>query len=659
MKYYYGFFNIFFNIVLSASVVSCAGGVGGTEDTTKPTVTSTSPANGATDVGIDSTITVAFNKAMDVNTLTVSNFYLDQSVTGTVTYDVATQTATFTPSANLTYSATYTVTVLNSVQDITGNNLNKNYSWQFSTVVDSTAPTTIASPPGGIYTTAQSVTLTCNDQSESGCAAIFYTFDGSTPTLSSAQYADAITISSNTTLKFFAVDTVGNIESVKSASYIIDTAAPTISVSPAASEGPFNYDLSLTLICTDSGRAGCGNIYYTLDGTTPTRSSAVYSDPIVLTASATLNAFSVDRADNASPVLSEDYVIDKIPPTVQSVSPADGTDDVELVNVPIEAAISEPINCLTVNGTTFTLLADNTVPAGLRQIPGQVDCVNSNTVRFIPDNSLPSDARITATLTTGLQDLAKNPLGSDVGWEFHTRPWTIRIGTPGGEWGTVGTAIDAKGNIYVVGNTDAAFPTYNNLGSWDVFIAKYRPTGDYGLTLEWLLQTGTAETEKAGGVAVDPLNNIYVVGTTRGDIDGAGPEVNAGEDDVFIMKIDFDGNILWLDQFGSSAAEYDPVVVSNSEGRPYISGRTYGDLPGNTNGGTATFATTDIFLASYTAAGTRSFIKQLPADHFEWAGERMAVDSRDNIYVAVRVDSRTSNFLGLPPTNTNDGSGQL
>jgi len=173
MKYYYGFFNIFFNIVLSASVVSCAGGVGGTEDTTKPTVTSTSPANGATDVGIDSTITVAFNKAMDVNTLTVSNFYLDQSVTGTVTYDVATQTATFTPSANLTYSATYTVTVLNSVQDITGNNLNKNYSWQFSTVVDSTAPTTIASPPGGIYTTAQSVTLTCNDQSESGCAAIF------------------------------------------------------------------------------------------------------------------------------------------------------------------------------------------------------------------------------------------------------------------------------------------------------------------------------------------------------------------------------------------------------------------------------------------------------------------------------------------------------
>ena len=71
--------------------------------------------------------------------------------------------------------------------------------------MDTTAPTTTASPAGGTYTSTQNVTLSPDET-----ATVYYTIDGTTPTIASAQYSTAISVSTDTTLKFFAVDTAGN-----------------------------------------------------------------------------------------------------------------------------------------------------------------------------------------------------------------------------------------------------------------------------------------------------------------------------------------------------------------------------------------------------------------------------------------------------------------
>ena len=63
------------------------------------------------------------------------------------------------------------------------------------------AATPVASPAEGSYGATQSITLTC---ATSG-AAIYYTVDGTTPTISSTLYTSAISISSTTTLKAIAV----------------------------------------------------------------------------------------------------------------------------------------------------------------------------------------------------------------------------------------------------------------------------------------------------------------------------------------------------------------------------------------------------------------------------------------------------------------------
>jgi len=101
-------------------------------------------------------------------------------------------------------------------------------SLSISAPADSTAPTTTASPTGGSYNSDQSVTLTANEP-----ATIYYTTDGSTPTTSSTSGSSpvsGISITTTTTLKFFAKDTAGNTESVKTEVYTIDKTAPVITV---------------------------------------------------------------------------------------------------------------------------------------------------------------------------------------------------------------------------------------------------------------------------------------------------------------------------------------------------------------------------------------------------------------------------------------------
>jgi ice-binding like protein/Big-like domain-containing protein len=89
------------------------------KDTSPPNIAAVNVAAGATCVPLDQTIKVSFDEQMDSLTINSSTFFI-AGVAGAVTYDVVSQTATFTPTANLAANTTFTITVTTGAQDMGG-----------------------------------------------------------------------------------------------------------------------------------------------------------------------------------------------------------------------------------------------------------------------------------------------------------------------------------------------------------------------------------------------------------------------------------------------------------------------------------------------------------------------------------------------------------
>jgi hypothetical protein len=163
----------------------------------------------------------------------------------------------------------------------------------------STVATPTFSPAGGTYPTAQSVTLSTTTAG----ASIHYTLNGTTPTASSALYTGPITITANTTVNAIGIRTGMTNSAVGSASYVIGTPVATPTFSPPG--GNYATAQSVTLSTTTSS----ATIRYTLDGSTPTASSTLYSGPIAISASTTVNAIGIRAGFANSAVASATYTI--------------------------------------------------------------------------------------------------------------------------------------------------------------------------------------------------------------------------------------------------------------------------------------------------------------------------------------------------------------
>ena len=170
--------------------------------------------------------------------------------------------------------------------------------------VDTIAPTTTASPPGGTHVSAQSITLTCNDSGGSGCEEIYYSTDGTDPP--TTLYSGPIYIAATTTLKFFAVDFAGNQESVETEGYIIAyTVTPSAgangSISPSAPQ-TVNYGSTTSFTAAANtgyhiaSVTGCGGTPYSNSSNTVTTYTYT-TDPITgdctVAATFAINQYSV------------------------------------------------------------------------------------------------------------------------------------------------------------------------------------------------------------------------------------------------------------------------------------------------------------------------------------------------------------------------------
>ncbi|MEO5331243.1 MAG: Ig-like domain-containing protein [Magnetococcus sp. YQC-5] len=129
----------------------------------------------------------------------------------------------------------------------------------FSILVEDIANPVAVALPDGIFKTAQSVTLTCQDDG-SGCEAIYYTLDGSTPTTGSSRYSGTISVTASTTLKYIAVDKSGRISEVRTTHFTIDANPPRIAITAPVDGASLTGVTSIAGTSADESGSGVASI---------------------------------------------------------------------------------------------------------------------------------------------------------------------------------------------------------------------------------------------------------------------------------------------------------------------------------------------------------------------------------------------------------------
>ncbi|QQS03879.1 MAG: chitobiase/beta-hexosaminidase C-terminal domain-containing protein [Fibrobacterota bacterium] len=152
----------------------------------------------------------------------------------------------------------------------------------------------VFSPSGGNFSAAQTVTIS----SATSGATIYYTVDGSTPSITATKYTTPVTVSASMTLKALALKSDMVTSSVGTANFTIQTPDTAIAPILSPSGGAYSEPQSVTISSATEG----ASIYYTTDGKAPSTSSTKYTSPVTVSSAQTLNAIAVKTGMAASPV---------------------------------------------------------------------------------------------------------------------------------------------------------------------------------------------------------------------------------------------------------------------------------------------------------------------------------------------------------------------
>ena len=174
----------------------------------------------------------------------------------------------------------------------------------------------------------------------------------------------------------------------------------------------------------------------------------------------------------------------------------------------------------------------------------------------------------------------------------------------GGNGPDAGTAVgaDLYGNIFVTGYFNETATFHNSQeqskGGNNMFIAKYSPLG-YQFYVHVVSSDGNITPN---GMGLDGSGNVYLCGEFNGKAVFDGKSMTSNGDDGFVAAYDNSLNINWINQMGGSGNDAAFGVVSDWQSNIFVTGVFTGSADFNGSGLTST-GNTDIFLVKYDAAG--------------------------------------------------------
>jgi hypothetical protein len=445
-------FRVGISCFLATLMVAFMAGCG-QEVVTVPTVVSTIPANGATDVVINTTVSATFNMDMNPATITASSFTVTgaggTAVAGTVAYSGV--TATFTPAAVLSYGAVYTATITTAARNLGGASLANNYVWKFTTVVP--APAVVSTVPANgaaNVPVGQVLSATFNEAmnaSTIGAASFKVTGPGEAAVSGSVAYSGVTATFMPTAALAYNAEYTATITTGAASAGGVPLAAnyvwkfttitpPPLVIATVPVNGATGVPVDQVLSATFNEAMNCATLSspattftVTGPGVTAVAGTVACSGAVATFTPKNALAFhtlftatiGIGAESLAGTSLAGNYAWSFMtaaapaPPTVISTVPVNGATGVP-VNQALSATFSVAMNPATIDSATFTLAG----PGGTA-VKGVVTYVPAGSVAtFTPDASLAASTLYKATITTGAEDLEATALAKNYVWTFTT-----------------------------------------------------------------------------------------------------------------------------------------------------------------------------------------------------------------------------------------------
>ena len=209
-----------------------------------------------------------------------------------------------------------------------------------------------------------------------------------------------------------------------------------------------------------------------------------------------------------------------------------------------------------------------------------------------------------------------------------------------------GLGVQSDGNIIIAGSfrdeldLGGDTPLLSSTGKSDIYVAKLDVDGE----AFWNVQFGAAETEILTGLGIDSDDAIYLTGYFRETVNFGGSDLIAAADqDIFIAKLNVDGDHDWSDNYATSGdVKYAQLQVDQKD-NIILTGSFSGEL--NFGGDTLTStspSTENIFLAKLDGNGTHQWSYKVGGDN-DSGGSAVAIDDEENLLLCGYMDT------GKPP----------
>jgi hypothetical protein len=189
--------------------------------------------------------------------------------------------------------------------------------------------------------------------------------------------------------------------------------------------------------------------------------------------------------------------------------------------------------------------------------------------------------------------------------------WDVSIGSSFRDDGF--SVIQTMDNSFVVSGSTNENTWYSN-----ALISKVSATGD----IIWSKKIETSTTDYAFDIIENSNEELIVVGNQSGFINMATSDIPVNNSDIFIKKLDNQGNILWSKSIGGDRHDFVSKIKAAPDGGYYL----FGSTQNNSNG------SFDMYLVKIDDDGNIEWEQNYGKEGYD-IGNSIAIDESNNLYL--------------------------